>query len=65
MQRHIFKGILAALYVLADNGHLIVKIYTVFQRLSVELMFLLFVLFEDFRIVKPNSSHSKKLVLIH
>ncbi len=61
MQRHIFKAILAASYVLADNGHLIIKLYTVFQRMSIELMFLLFALFEDFRIVKPNSSHPKKL----
>ena len=62
MQQSIFKGISSALYLLADNGHLLIKTYTIFQRMSIELMFLLYVLFEDVRVVKLNATSPRKLV---
>lgn len=62
LQRSLFKGILSALYLLADNGHFIIKIYTVFQRISVELIFLLYSLFEDLRVVKLSATSQRKLV---
>uniref|UniRef100_A0A6C0B562 Ribosomal RNA methyltransferase FtsJ domain-containing protein n=1 Tax=viral metagenome TaxID=1070528 RepID=A0A6C0B562_9ZZZZ len=56
VQRLIFSEIVTALSILADNGHLVIKIFDIFFKSTVDILYILSLYFEEICIVKPNTS---------
>lgn len=52
----IFNEIVTSLFILAENGNLVVKIFDIFTELTFDYLYLLSFLFKQVYICKPNTS---------